>query len=344
MGRLARWRRSFRITRHAWLSRFVPLNVAWIKRSETSRTAPGDLAVVCLVRNSEARVTAFLNYYLGLGARHIVLVDNASTDRTIETACESDDRVSVLSCRLDYKAFQIPIKLWLTSRFGREGWCLVADIDEYFDYPQARQIDLGSFLAYLNANDFSGVACQSVDLFSDRLLTEWPESGEDLRSQCVWYDHSMAVRAGPPRSPPLYRVSPSEIMPWIGGIKRAAFGVNRLLTKHVLIRHSQGARLNGPHYSRGARIADVSAALLHYPFDQGFRKRCEEAVRRRQYWEDSKEYKTMLAVFESQGPAWTLKQPTATKLQSVDQLVEEGFLETSERYREYVRRFSRAVI
>ena len=91
-GWTARWRRSFRITdRHGVRTsfRFWPVDQA----IGGSRTAPGDRVVVCLVRNSEARVTAFLDYYLRLGARHIVLVDNGSTDRTIEKACESEDRV-----------------------------------------------------------------------------------------------------------------------------------------------------------------------------------------------------------------------------------------------------------
>jgi hypothetical protein len=343
MGRLARWRHSLRIARQGWLSRFVFRKVEWIQRSAVAPPAPNDLVVVCLVRDSEARVSAFLDYYLGLGARHVVLVDNASTDRTIAKACEFDGRVSVLSCKLDYKRYQVPIKLWLTSRFGREGWCLVADIDEYFDYPQSGKIDLGSFLGYMNAREYTGVVCQMVDLFSDRPLAEWPESGEGLRSQCLWYDHSMVTLARTPRYSKRYRVSTTQISPRIGGIKRSAFGVDRLLTKHVLIRPSSGARLNGPHYSRGARIADVSAALLHYPFDRGFRQRCEEAVRMGQYWQDSREYRMMLGVLESHGPEWRLHLPTATKLTSVDQLVDEGFLAASAEYFEFVESSSRPV-
>ena len=115
-----------------------------------------------------------------------MLVDNGSTDRTLEWASSSDDRVTVLKCSLDYKIFQVPIKMWLTSRFSGKGWCLVADIDEYFDFPRSREVRLHLFLNYLNAKDYSGVACQTVDLFSDRPLAEWPESGQELRgAMCV---------------------------------------------------------------------------------------------------------------------------------------------------------------
>jgi hypothetical protein len=278
---------------------------------------------------------------LKLGARHIVLVDNGSTDRTLEAACRSADRVSVLSCTLDYKHYQIPIKMWLTSRFGGQGWCMVADIDEYFDYPESARLDLAAFLEYLNVHEYSGVVCQSVDLFSEGPPAEWPERGDELRSHSVWYDHSMLKQPQHLRSFTMNRVSNPAIKPCTGGIKQIAFGVDRLLTKHVLIRRSRGARLNGPHHSRGAYIADVSAALLHYPFDRGFRARCQEAVLEGKYWENSREFRSMLSVLESAGPRWTLSRPTARALQSVDQLVEEGFLVATEQFRQYARQRSR---
>ena len=164
----------------------------------------------------------------------------------------------------------------------------MADIDEYFDYPQFGTSRSGSVPAYLNAHEFSGVVCQSVDLFSERPLAEWPERGDELRSRCVWYDHSMLKQPHQQRSFTMNRVGNPAIKPCSGGIKRVAFGVDRLLTKHVLIRPCRGTRLNGPHHSRGAHIADVSAALLHYPFDRGFRARCQEAVLKGQYWEELK--------------------------------------------------------
>jgi hypothetical protein len=319
----------------------VPLKAQWIQRSAARRSAPDELVVVCLVRNGEPRITDFLDYYLELGAQHIVLVDNASTDRTLETACRSADRVSVLSCTLDYRLYQIPIKMWLTSRFAGQGWCLVADIDEYFDYPESGRLGLASFLEYLNDYQYSGVVCQSVDLFSQEPPAEWPERGDELRSRCVWYDHSLLKRPDHLRSFSMNRVSNPAITPMTGGIKQVAFGVDRLLTKHVLIRRCRGARLNGPHHSRGARIADVSAALLHYPFDRGFRARCQEAVREGKYWENSREFRRALDVLETAGSLWTLRRPTARVLKSVDQLVDEGFLVASEPYRQYARQRSR---
>lgn len=335
--RLLRWLRRVRIARLELLAHFVPAAVRWIQHSTAGEPGPQDLTVVCLVKDSQQRVSAFLDYYLDLGARHIVLADNGSTDETVERACRSDERVSVLRCPLEFRRFQIPIKMWLSWRFSGLGWCLVADIDEYLAVPLARQAPLPAFLSYLNAHHFSGVVLQTVDLFSNRPVAEWPETGEALRADCVWYDHSLLTHPTERRSFSMNRIRTTDIRPCFGGIKRRAFGLDRLLTKHVLIRPALGARLNGPHHSRGASIADVSAALLHYPFDRTFPARCVEAVRRGNYWERSRDYRVMQQTLEAGGGGWSLAGPTARRLDSVDQLVEEGYLVVSDEYRRHVQ-------
>jgi hypothetical protein len=333
---LARWRRRARIARLEWLSRRVPRRAHWIQRSDVEADAPEGLVVVCLARDSEPRVSAFLDYYLRMGARHVVLVDNDSADQTVARACQLGDRVSVLRCDLDFRRYQVPIKMWMSRRFCGAGWVLIADVDEYLAYPFADDVRLGQFLQYLNLHSYSGVVLQTVDLFSPRPSAEWPATGEALRRECVWYDHSQLSWPKERHSFSMNQVSNPAIRPCLGGIKRVAFGVDRLLTKHVLIRPALGARLNGPHHSRHASIADVSAALLHYPFDRGLRARGEEALRRRQYWGDSREFRAMLRVQEAKGAEDSLAQATARRLESVNQLVEEGYLVVSDSYRRYV--------
>ena len=88
----------------------------------------------------------------------------------------------------------------------------------------------------------------------------------------------------------------------------------------------------------GARIADVSAALLPLPLrSRGFRERGAEAVRRGQYWkestgiQDDDEGPRVL-----RGPRLTLRLATAKRLHSVDKLVDDGFLTVSDEYERFV--------
>jgi hypothetical protein len=210
-------------------------------------------------------------------------------------------------------------------------------VDEYFEFPFSRQINLHGFLDYLNTGGYSGVILQSIDLFADKTINNWPQTGDELRSQCIWYDHSIIIFPKTRQNFGMNRVSSQRIQPCSGGIKKVVFDVDRLLTKHALIFYNKGARLNGPHHSRNAYIADVSCALLHYPFNGRFREKCMEAVQKGQYWRNSVEYWKFLDVLGQYGSQFSLKRSTAKKLSSLNQLIDEGFLVVSEEYTNYVQ-------
>jgi hypothetical protein len=90
------------------------------------------------------------------------------------------------------------------------------------------------------------------------------------------------------------------------------------------------------HHAEGARIADVSAVLLHYPFVESFYAKVVDAVKDGRYgYLTSDEYRSYLAGF-NRDPEVRLKLATARELVNVDQLVEEGFLVSSSDYRQVV--------
>ena len=78
-----------------------------------------ELVVLVLVRNGSAYVESFVEHYLSLGAKHIVFLDNGSTDNTIDTLKVYDD-VTVLRTGLPYKRYNIAFKRYLIERFGRD--------------------------------------------------------------------------------------------------------------------------------------------------------------------------------------------------------------------------------
>lgn len=124
-------------------------------------------------------------------------------------------------------------------------------------------------------------------------------------------------------------------MHW-GGIRRTLFDTNNGLTKAALI------FLDGTlepfvrwHHARYARIADISAVLLHYPFAGPFYEKVTDAVKTGRYgYFTTREYYKYWKVLK-QKPALTIKRDSARKLESVDALVEEDFLVISESYRRW---------
>jgi hypothetical protein len=110
-----------------------------------------ELIVLCLVRDGEPWVGSFIEHYFSLGAKHIVFLDNDSTDDTVSVASEYDN-VTLLRTKLPFGAGvegtvgESLMRRYLIERFGRNRWSLCVDIDELFDYPYSDVIGLGSFL------------------------------------------------------------------------------------------------------------------------------------------------------------------------------------------------------
>src|SRR5262245_51355336 len=77
-----------------------------------------DAVVVCLVRNGENYVQSFVRHYLRLGFKHIFLLDNGSTDRTVELA-RAHAEVTVLRCRLKFRRFKRDMRDYLFRKYCR---------------------------------------------------------------------------------------------------------------------------------------------------------------------------------------------------------------------------------
>jgi hypothetical protein len=319
----------------------VPSAVRHVSGPRTLQMSPSDAVLVSLVRNGEAHVSEFLTHHLTLGVRHIVLLDNASTDRTISIAQRSD-RVTVLKTTLPYKDYKYALKSYLFDTYSGEGWGLILDIDERFDFPSSDRLPLDGFLAYLNGRRFTGVICQTLDLFPAGSVQEWPSGGSALVAGSVWYDHAaLRRRAYVPLDG--NTISNPTIMSHSGGIRLAAFDLNVSLTKHPLLRKSEGARpsLSSSQWCAHARIADVSCVLLHYKFDRDFPEKCRTVAREETYFLNSREYKAYLRELE-RNPRLALKGPTAERLESMAQLVEAGFLVVSDAYKRFVQEYRRS--
>jgi hypothetical protein len=295
----------------------VPANVQRVAGPAPPKLTRDDLILVCLVRNGEAHVEDFLTHHFGLGIRHAVLLDNGSTDRTVQIA-QAFDGVTVLSTGLPYKHYKFALKRYLFDFHSGDGWCLILDIDERFEYPRSRVLPLKEFLAYLNQRQFTGV---------------------ELTAHSIWYDHASLSKW---RYAALdgNTISHHTIMSHSGGVRLAAFGLNVSLTKHPLLRKAGGARPSNhsSQWCTRARIADVTCVLLHYKFDRDFLQKCREVARAETYFMNSLEYKTYLRELE-RNPRLELKGPSAKELRSIDQLIDDGFLVVSDDYERVVSLF-----
>ncbi|NKQ35567.1 MAG: glycosyltransferase family 2 protein [Chloroflexi bacterium] len=296
---------------------------------------PDELAVFCLLRDGELYVHSFMRHYLALGAKHIFLLDNGSTDRTLELARQYS-QVTILRSRLPFRTHKMALRHYLIRRFAAPNrWALYVDVDELFDYPYSDVVPLPDFLGYLRRYGYTAVVAYMLDMFSDGPLAQLDSDIEDdLPGKYRFYDLSDVVKMDYyfPRN----ELPTPEIKAYFGGIRRTLFAPEELrfvLTKHPLF--LQDGRLQplfvDEHFARGAQVADVTAVLYHYKFLADFAERTRRAIREENYHTRSEDYKKYWAKLQ-QAPDLSLVRPSARELGHVNELAAQNFLYVSPRY------------
>ncbi|MBW4446559.1 MAG: glycosyltransferase family 2 protein [Spirirestis rafaelensis WJT71-NPBG6] len=293
-----------------------------------------ELIVLCVVRNGELYIKSFIEHYLSLGVKHIVFLDNNSTDNTIEIA-RNYDKVTILQTKCPYRKYETVMKHYLVNRFSKNRWNIFSDIDELFDYPFSDVISLSSLLTYLNNNSYTAVVAQMLDLFSAKSLASLKSQKDDsLKDIYTYYDIFNIQKERYP-----YGTASNKNVKWHwGGIRKTLFGSNNYLTKAALVFVDKKINLFvNCHQVNNAYIADFTCVLLHYPFLSSFYDKVKDAVKTDRYaMSASYEYEMYWKRLE-EDPDLNLKQETACLLENVNTLVENDFLVVSEKYMQWIK-------
>lgn len=293
-----------------------------------------ELIVLCVVRNGEQHVKSFIEHYLALGVKHVVLLDNGSTDDTIAIARRYPS-TTILSTNRRYAVYETTMKRYLVRRFSRKRWNLFADIDELFDYPSSQVMSLKMLLVYLNEHAYQAVVAQMLDMFSDQSLKRQQSTPDDhVRKVYEYYDISNIQSYG---EYPFGTPSNRAIAFHYGGIRKTLFGTDNGLTKAPLTLLTERlVPFAGWHHVANARVADFTAVLLHYPFVGTFREKVREAVERDRYTSAGDEYRRYWELLKNDDVM--PKRETAVRFRDVNALVESGFLVVSDEYRRWTER------
>ena len=127
-----------------------------------------EAVAVCLVQNGAIYIKEFMSHYLKLGVKHIVFLDNGSTDNTVDLLRRYQN-VTILRTTLPYKYFNHAMKHYLVDQYARNCWSLCIDIDEFFDYPYSDVVNLDELIQYLNKKSFNAVTCYLLDMFPEEV-------------------------------------------------------------------------------------------------------------------------------------------------------------------------------
>lgn len=301
--------------------------------------AKNELIVVCLVKDGLPWVRSFVEHYFSLGVKHIVFLDNGSTDGTVD-ACSRYDGVTVLRTKAPFRGNEGNMRRYLIDRFGKGRWSLCVDMDELFDYPYSDIVALDSLLGYLNSKSYTAVTGRMLDMFPEELLSNRAhELDEAWQEAHRFYDISGLERVRMSEDDDVLRNnvfdSDEVAVRFRGGIRDNVFGLHPNLTKYPLVFSDGTLRHFGVHQVRNARVSDFTCVLFHYKF---------YAFSLQEYWRKALEHKNnknrlkrrhvyeqYLEVLEKK-PNLQLKRETSREISGVNDLLENRFLVASEDY------------
>ncbi len=320
-----------------------------------------EIRLFCVARNEMLRLPFFLDYYRKIGVSRFFIVDNISTDGTLEYLRSQPD-VHVFETAASFATAKGGAT-WINSLmdvYGRGQWCLVADADELLVYPDCEQVNLPKFCDRLDTEGCEAMQVILLDMYSDKPMPKLNyQAGQDLRQACPFFDgdYKFIKRLNLPGDPPAF--PPQEP---IGGPRSRMFfprqhmagGWRRLLVKLLcrafkplvrsgwigqdlvphpapqmfkipLIKWRDGMKLVTKHRTDPVTLSATSGALLHFKYLDDFAVKTADAVRHGQYYNGSSEYHRYALLLE-RNPNVTFMYAGSVRYASSEDLLRAGLM------------------
>ena len=308
------------------LNRFVRRIQAWrgMRRLDSHPipdNATDEIRMLVVCRNEALRLPFMLDYHFRLGVSRVFLIDNNSSDATLDLV-KDDPRIHVFSSSETYRGplyWQEPI----LRRFCQDHWTLIMDADELFVYPEMDTVPLPQFVRSLEAENAGAIHSLFVEMFSKEPMSGLHyEPGQNLVDAAPFFDADGYVRKKYNR----VFSGPGSDFIYMGGTRARVFGGEFGCSKVPLFKYSPNLFLRrGLHTIEGTRLSTRQTAILHFKYLQDFHEKVIREAARGLYWNGSAEYKAYAALFEK-NPDFTLWHPAAVRFESWRTLAERGLI------------------
>jgi hypothetical protein len=299
-----------------------------MKRLDRRNLNPGKDEIICFarIRNEALRLPWWFEFHRTLGVDRFVIVDNESTDGSLEYLLSCQD-VHVFWTQASYAESQSGMA-WvnrLLNDIAPGHWAATLDPDELLIYPGFEQVDLKRLTRFLDRTRADALISPIIDMYSSAAIRDTRyEPGRDFLEYCPYFD-----------SEPLkeMRGGARERLFWRG---RTRIARPPYLGKIPLVRwRSDLAYEVGTHLIANVQPSPVQGALLHFKMFNDFHEKVAIAVKERQYWESSGQYACYLAGLD-ENPGLTALHDGSIRFENSEQMLRLGFMHTSPEYTEFL--------
>jgi hypothetical protein len=252
----------------------------------------------------------------------------------------NQDDCHVFSAPGNYFAENVEPPRWtnaLANVFGDGHWCLTVDADELLVYPHCDSVGLHAFCHYLEGSKSEAVAAAMIDMYAPGPVarTRYQE-GKHFLDSCPYFDNEPGW------------IKTCDICPgWqmFGGVRERVFWRGRFkhalppcISKVPLVKWRRGMRyLISMHFHSGAKVSQITGALLHFKFLSGFSTRTSQQVElNKGIVEKGLEEQTIYLAALANQPDLTLMYEGSVRYTGPSQLVELGWMRSESEFDDYV--------
>ena len=292
--------------------------------------APGEIRAFIVARDEMSRLPENLRHHRALGVDRFFVVDNGSTDGTLDFLLAQGD-AHVFATSESYAESRFGL-VWLNELLAEHGvghWTLTVDADEWLAYPRFETIGLKALCARLDATGAEGLFCLLLDMYARGPISgATPAPGQSPLDVCPWFDLDG------------YRFVRAEHFPHLqayGGVRERVFTSLGALAPHPptiskipLVKWRADRRfLLSAHALTPTPLAKTTGALLHFKFLSDFAQRVEKEVARGEHFGGAVEYRAYAEILARDGDLvfWNARSRRWT---GADDLVALGLMASDE--------------
>lgn len=299
------------------------------------RNSTDEIRMFVKGRNEALRLPYFLNYYFSKGVDRVFLIDNGSTDETVNIAL-SHPNVHVFRTLENFKNYCNWMEI-LLERYGKGHWCVTADVDEILHYPFSGDISLKEFCHFLDGRDEQALQCYLLDMYSEKPIKENAyKAGTNPLEVCSFFDPQFeeAEKTWLNKK----NQKPYTCTNFTGNLRKRAFGAQVSLSKIALFRYGDNVFADqGMHAVDGVKFSSMRGVVFHFKYLEDFNHKVVKEAKRGVYAGGAQAYK-QYAKKVVDDPDMMLLSDGSQKYKNDDQLIELGLIKVDADLVDYVKK------
>lgn len=263
---------------------------AEIKILKNVEVKQNDLIAICIAKNDLIKIKKFITYHRNLGIDKFVILDNDSTDGSVEWLSNQDD-VIVMQTKMPYTTNRR--EGWINriiAHYGDERWYFVADSDELLDYNNSENMTIKDVINFYKKNNIIRGRALMLDMYA---TAPYYSKGklENFYEECKFFDKDT------------YYSSPRKYIDLVcGGPRERIFNEAPWLTKYPLFYFRKQDVECKSHFLfpfKENLNSECNIVLKHYKFQPGEYEKYKKIAESGNYFKGSRQYKNYVKVWEN---------------------------------------------